>query len=137
MARFENWPVLLGRYINECYGRPFVRGDFDCALFAADAVKIMTGKDFAADFRGRYKSERGAKLALRKYGAGTLKDTVSKCLGPPMQNIKMAGRGDIALVNYQGSMAIGVIDGGVIYCVHDRGGLCRISFKDALCAWSV
>lgn len=45
-----------------------VWGKDDCALAIANIDKIVLGYDPAQDFRGRYKTERGAKRVLGKSG---------------------------------------------------------------------
>ncbi|MGL4489217.1 MAG: DUF6950 family protein, partial [Rhizobiaceae bacterium] len=43
----HNWPEKLAEFINSNRGRAFEWGAFDCCMFAADAAKIISGKDYA------------------------------------------------------------------------------------------
>lgn len=72
-------------------------GTFDCALFAADAVFAQTGVDPAADFRSQYDDPRGAALALREHGEGTLLKTIAAWL--PSTSVHHAHRGDIVMLD--------------------------------------
>ena len=66
MNRRPDWNAALRGYIDGCRAKPFVWGRFDCALFAADAVRAMTGANIAADLRGRYTSARTAAARSRR-----------------------------------------------------------------------
>lgn len=46
--------------------KSFVWGSRDCMLFVADCIKIVTGKDFAAIYRGRYGNEKEALTLIRE-----------------------------------------------------------------------
>lgn len=62
MKRTEGWRDRLGLFIQSRYGRPFSWGSNDCAMFAADAIKEMTGTDMAEKFRG-YQEPPGRAVA--------------------------------------------------------------------------
>ncbi len=51
---------LVSDYLAKCRSRLFVRGEWDCAIFVADVLQILTGKDFAAGYRGGYSDREGA-----------------------------------------------------------------------------
>jgi hypothetical protein len=59
-TRPENWPALLWRFVQDRQSKPFVWGEQDCCLFAADWVHELHGIDLAADVRGAYASALGA-----------------------------------------------------------------------------
>ena len=75
LIRKSNWEDDLSVYLAGKAQEPFCWGSHDCALFAASAVEAMTGTDPAADFRGQYDSQTGARAALRSIGHGTLLKT--------------------------------------------------------------
>ena len=75
--KHPDWHVRLDTFIRENLLTPFEWGKFDCCLFVADAVEAMTGTDFAAPFRGRYTTATGSARALKKYGSGDVKSTLS------------------------------------------------------------
>ena len=58
--RKKDWSEKLVNYLLDNLDTPFEWGTFDCCLFAANAVREMTGKDFAAPFRDKYTTEKGA-----------------------------------------------------------------------------
>ena len=40
----------LETFLQKCQGKPFIWGKHDCVIFAADAVKAMTGHDLAKSY---------------------------------------------------------------------------------------
>lgn len=58
--------VLAG--MDRACERPMQWGVDDCALWVADILKEAFGRDFAAKFRGRYQSRRGAMRVLGRGG---------------------------------------------------------------------
>jgi hypothetical protein len=75
-SRLSNWEDGLSNFMVQNRNRPFEWGQWDCILFACAAAEAVTGEDKAADFRGQYTDETGARAALRKLGKGTLLRTV-------------------------------------------------------------
>lgn len=67
LKRRPDWDLRLINYIERNTARPFVWGEFDCALFACDCVREMTGADLASEFRGQYKSARGALRLIKPF----------------------------------------------------------------------
>jgi len=129
----------LFAYIDANKNTPFEWGKFDCCLFAANAIKVATGSDIAADFRGKYNTARGAKKALKRYGNGDLISTVIAKLGdakPPLQ----AKRGDLVLVdNLQGGVndpALGICLGHLV-AVTTQTGLKTVELTRVTMAWEV
>lgn len=64
--RYRDWTTRLHDTIKAATERPFSWGEFDCCLFAADCSKAICGVDPAEKYRGKYKTETGAKRALAK-----------------------------------------------------------------------
>lgn len=100
---------------------PFTWGTNDCALFACDVLFAATGQDFAAPFRGRYRSARGAARVLKEFSGlsaaglrragGALAATAAKIArdhGRPEVAPLMAQRGDMVLVETEAGPALGV-----------------------------
>lgn len=99
-------------------------GEHDCALFAAGAVKIMTGKDFAKPYLGKYKSLKGGLGLLKRKGFENHADLAAAKLQEIP--VSMASVGDIAAVKVStsGFYALGVVNGPRIYlCRPDSLGL--------------
>ncbi len=92
MTRLHDWQERLSAELEASRGRAFEYGEHDCCTFAADCILAVTGRDVAADWRGRYETER-AGLALA--GVKTLAALANRCL-PPIDPV-FARRGDVAI----------------------------------------
>jgi len=64
--------VTLADYLKGASGRPFVWGECDCCLFAADWIKQKKGLDVAWPHRGTYSDNMGAARLLCTSDNGTL-----------------------------------------------------------------
>jgi len=102
MMRVNDWENRLSTYLESVWGMAFCYGRHDCALFAAGAVMAMTGTDFAAEYRGKYRSAAGSIRALKLYGHGTLEATIDALFAD--RQIAFARRGD--LVMFSGSLGV-------------------------------
>ncbi|WP_449397327.1 DUF6950 family protein [Enterobacter ludwigii] len=119
--KHPDWHNRLIAVIRAAEKRPFLWGEHDCCLFAADCAEAMTGDNFANGWRGTYDSETGAKKALLR-GGGSLENVLAKYLDEvPM---KMAQRGDIAVVENSGTRCAGVIYGGAVWVPGEAGLVC-------------
>ena len=110
---------------------PFQWGKNDCALFAADVVNAITGKDYAEEFRGKYFDSESAKDILQKIGKGNLEKTMDskfRRIKPPY-----AKRGDVVLYKN----ALGICTGSESF-FYDVSGVIK-SMKTMLTevAWRV
>lgn len=56
-------------YINKNNSTSFEWGAFDCCVFVSDIIKIQTGIDTYEKYKGKYKTEREAAIALKKIGS--------------------------------------------------------------------
>jgi hypothetical protein len=115
--RRDDWEGRLHAYLDSVTAAPFAFGRHDCALHGANAVLAMTGNDFGAPFRGKYRSAAGSVRALKLYGAGDLVSTFTAALGEPC-NPAFAGRGDMVL--HDGS--IGVCMAGFAWFAGEEDG---------------
>lgn len=106
MTRIDQWDIALQAVLDDWAEAPFAYGSRDCALLAAAVVLALTGKDFGAPFRGRYRSAAGAVRALRQFGAGDLPSTLTAALGEP-QHPAFAGRGDIVVMDDNAGVCVG------------------------------
>lgn len=123
MKRKDTWHADLADYIVKQRAEPFEWGKNDCALFAAGAVFAMTGEDVAKQYRGKYKSLRGAIGTLRKHGFNDHVEIVASILEEihPSQ----AAVGDLAVVTGDdGFPALGIVQGPQIYLMRvDNAGM--------------
>ena len=119
MIRATDWEQRLNDYLAKHGESAFQWGKLDCALFAAGAVRAMTHKDPAHKFRGKYKTARGSVRALKRFGAGNLELTIADMFEecPPA----FARRGDLALVDGELGVMIGVVTGDVAVFIGDHG----------------
>lgn len=127
--RIQGWEKILADKIEAARHTPFHWGEHDCCLWAADVVQGLTGMDYMADFRGRYKNEFGA-LKLIKALELTLEEAVSTRL--TSTDIMFARRGDVLLK----SGALGICSGSEGYFV-TPSGLTAIKTLDCERAWRV
>lgn len=113
MDRYQNWAEKLSDFLFASKDREFVRGEFDCALFACDAFLVQTGIDPGEDFRGKYTTLQGAAKELKKHG-GTLRQvTVKKFEGEfKLQRVLVAfaQRGDMAYAKVGKETVLAVVD---------------------------
>jgi hypothetical protein len=99
ITRKQDWDVRLFAYIEANSARPFVWGEFDCALFACDCVREMTGVDMASEFRGKYKSVRGALRLIKPFESLMgLANAIALRHGLEKVPWAFAQRGDIVIV---------------------------------------
>ena len=49
--------MILSNYLRDSLSRPYKVGEWDCALFVAEWVDILTGSDRADYFRGLYREK--------------------------------------------------------------------------------
>lgn len=91
--RLPDWEQRLHEFMCDARGREFEWGQWDCILFACAAAEAITGHDAAADYRGQYNSEAGARSILRRLGKGTLLKTVNSQF--TRKSVGKAMRGDL------------------------------------------
>lgn len=136
-SRYEDWPERLAAFIESRFAVPFKWGQNDCALFACDAVKEMTGFDPGHDFRGKYKTAKGSLSALKKYGDGDLDKTATMIMGNPLQSPRFSQRGDMVLMPSDLGPQLGICLGETAAVVCVDGGVVFKNMHDALKAWRV
>lgn len=127
LRRRPGWQQDLVRFLEEIRYKPFVRGEHDCALMVADWVLRMTGEDPGADYRGRYKTARGAARRMKQLSGGGLIEVATQAFGEPLPSPMLARRGDVVAVRTAetetGDFALGVVgpDGASIHLVTEWG----------------
>lgn len=133
--RKENWPTLLSDFIKLKMDQPFIWGQNDCCLFAADAVLELTGIDYAQNYRGIYQTEEAALQFVND--AGGMQAILDLNIGQDKRiYVTQAQRGDVVLMH--GCAAI-VDDSGRRAAIYIKEkGLCLLPFlKDATAAWRI
>lgn len=132
--RKPNWEEILYAEIDKHHA--FEWGKKDCALFVADIVEKMTGIDYAKPFRGKYTTEKGAYMALKKYGHGSLENWVDY----NFKEVKptQAKRGDVVLhdCSIDEGKALGICL-GKNFLGQGEDGAYFLPMSKALRAWRV
>lgn len=139
LSRRDDWPERLHAAVNDARRRPFDWGIHDCVLWACEAVRSMTGVDWADGWRGTYDDERSAARKMREIAGRGLPELAAKyaadfqCDEIP---VKQAGRGDVVMVDTNLGPALGiVIDHRVAIAAPD--GLAFLPVNGALKAWRI
>lgn len=128
--------AIIKAFIQAHKNKPFVWGENDCCLFAANAVLAVTSVDLAPEFRGKYRTELGAARALKKHGYTSIEMLLNAKLGQAIAPLS-AKNGDVALVkNHQEQLAAGVIFRSSIYCVSPMG-LSQLPLASIINVWRV
>ena len=109
--RSHDWPEKLYEVINESKHKAFEWGTHDCALFSCDCIKAMIDIDYAKNFRGKYKSEKGSWRALEKIeGVKSLSELADKFLGDRIE-LSHSGRGDLVVLMEENREVLGIVTG--------------------------
>lgn len=118
--RHDDWRSRLDAYIAAAAREPFRPGRHDCALFAAGAVRAMTGDDPARGWRSKYRSLRRGRELLAEAGYDGPVDMAAARY--PEIHPSAALPGDLAaLTDDEGAPALGVVQGSRIYVLSLRG----------------
>ena len=137
MMRLENWPSRLTETINAASSRRFLCGEYDCFIFCADVVEAMTGRDLfeGYDFRGKYKTPKGAIKQIRKNGFENI-EAIWDHFAKPV-DVNFAQRGDIILIDVDEELpATGpVIDSRAAFLSKD--GITYRNTTEGLRAWRI
>lgn len=98
--RLNDWQSRLSMTIHARREVPFDFANWNCLMWAADAIIACKGEDVLANYRGKYKDEKSAARLLRRIdGVKTSQSFLEKKLGIKARAIAFARPGDIVLVN--------------------------------------
>lgn len=131
--RREDWPERLAGFVDSRRNMDFAYGSNDCALFAADAIREMTGSDPLADLRGRWTTARGAARLLNKMGG--LRAAATSLLGDEIAPA-FAQRGDVVLLPNEGRECLGICT-GLVAAAPGATGIVWLPMSAAVAAWRV
>lgn len=81
-----------------CGGRPMVWGRDDCVLFHANIERAATGRDPAIEWRGRYRTMRGARRILGQGGLPAAMRRIARRNGCRSVKPSEAKVGDVGLL---------------------------------------
>ena len=127
--------VALAEFLAARATTPFVWGENDCCVFAADAVRAQTGRDPMSTWRGSYGDELGAETLL--LAAGGVARMATEELDIPLPRVTTAQRGDVVLFESGNGPALGVCVGANFAAVRPAGGLGYFSMRHAVTAWRI
>jgi hypothetical protein len=97
-ARVADWERRLVQAVESLRGKSFSWGTHDCATWAFDIRRDLTGgEDIAASWRGRYRTALGARRVMKRLGWDSLEAAGRDLLGTPLPTVLQAGRGDMVL----------------------------------------
>ena len=98
LTRIPHWEQLFAAAVMEARTRPFAWGSHDCATWAFDLRRDLTGgPDHAALWRGQYRTPGGCQRVLRRLGWKSLEEGGHALLGEPLADPRLAQRGDLVL----------------------------------------
>lgn len=119
MKRLDDWQPRLIEYIDRVSQMPFRPGRNDCIIFSAGAVEAMTGKNPAAEHLGTYRSLSEGDRLLEGLGFKSHVDAVASMFDeiPPL----LASPGDLAVVECDLGLSVGIVQGPYIYVVTKEG----------------
>lgn len=133
MSRLKTWPSRFAALVDEARAKPFAWGSHDCCLWAASAVKAITGRDPGAEWRHGYFTPRAAISILQSIGGY---EGAGARMGPPI-HLGLATVGDIGLVTWgDGTRSLGVRSMSHWMCAGDHG-LEYLPLEAASHAWGV
>lgn len=131
MKRSVDWPERLAAFVEARRRAPFVWGENDCALFAADWVREATGVDHAEAWRG-YATEVEARAIIDTAGG------MDRLVPLPARPVLSAQRGDVVLAEQDdGRQTFGVVIGGGMYACPGPRGLVFRPIAEAFAAFEV
>ncbi len=130
--RYRDWTTRLNDAIKAAQGRPFSWGEFDCCLFAADCAMAVCGLDPAKPYRGKYKTEAGAKRQLKRV-SGSLEGAWDACF--KRIELMFVQRGDVVLYDSPLGRSVAVYWANDYWSVAEDG-VCRIECAP-LVAWRI
>ena len=133
-ARHVDWKARLIVYLAQSVGKPFVYGEFDCALFTLGAVAEMTGFDLTTEYRGRYSTLVQGVVLARRDGFRDHVELVAAHFAEIAPAFAQAG--DIAVVEGADGPALGLVQGEHIYALMP-GGLVLVPLLAAIRAFRV
>lgn len=120
--RPENWPKLLNAYIDEKSRDVFEWGRNDCCLFIADWVKVLSGVDYAAEYRGKYNTALSAMRFVGNCGLCSFIEGIVSRAGFVEVKSLYAQRGDICVIdNGNRRDAAGIVCAGRVAALSTKG----------------
>lgn len=100
MKKLHDWDARLARWATGQVGTPFAWGGTDCAILAFEALDAMAGGNLAAQYRGEWNTELGARRFQIKHRTDLLKVILRAGCAPVEPHFQQ--RGDLLIVEENG-----------------------------------
>lgn len=137
-AVMTDWTLRLLAFVERHRGRRFDWRKRNCALMAADWVKVVSGQDPAAAFRGKFHDRNSARAALVAAGFRDLEQAVNAALGAPLKSPLFAQRGDVVSIKLSWSgISLGICLGITAAFPAPDKGLVEHRLRQCRKAWRV
>lgn len=117
MTRIQGWELALAEEFERAREKPFEWGRHDCGTFALRVYARLRGEEPV--IWANYTTPIGLQRAIRKLGFSTHAEVATHLIGPPMDNVLMAKRGDVVLTS-----AIEITLGGERVLLDEAFGIC-------------
>ncbi len=124
LKKNPDWAERLADYFDEVRYKPFAYGTMDCCIFVADGLRVMTGVDLMADFRGRYACEEDITRLVQSHKAKHVIALIRQKLqeaGLCKKESAFAARGDVALLDV-GALGLVTMDARQVCVLHPEQG---------------
>ena len=116
--RHPDWQLRIIQTIQAASERPFCWGENDCCLFVADVCLAACDKDPASEYRGRYRTEIGAKRVLAKTHGDIPAALDALFARIP---VAMAQRGDALVFDGSQGQTAAVMWAGQVWAMTEQG----------------
>lgn len=133
VVRKQDWAEQLATFLEDHHAFDWAK--CNCGLFSANAVKAMTGFDYAKEYRG-IKTKRGMLAKLGREHDGDVCGIAAAKLGEEI-NIRLAKRGDVVAAIFNGENALGICTGSASVFLSEFDGLIRIPTGKCIKAWKI
>lgn len=136
--RPEGWEHKLSDLIESARCKEYRISKHDCALFVNEGIKISTGKDYSAQWKGKYSSSREALKVIAQLGFRTLREATSHILGRNFVPARSLSRGDPALyIDASGQQHLGICMGATVVCLLEGKGIVHIPLEIIPGGWKL
>lgn len=126
---------MLDQFLEAATARTFRDGEWDCQLFPAEWVRLVTGVDPAKEWRGRYSTALGRERILKREG-GPLAVMTRGAESARLKRTTEPVRGDVGLIRLSGR-DYGAVCLGDRWALVTRRGLAAERPDEVIRAWEV
>lgn len=110
LVRLPDWQPRFSAFLRERRSLPYEYGVTDCACFAVDAVRVVTGTDLAPGVERPRSAIEGGRF-LVAHGVRTIEELFAGTLGTPWEHLGQGRRGDLASFFAAGETHMALVTG--------------------------